>query len=244
MENTIGIFVAVCERDFHWFKQFSHQAKILGYPVAIFADHLSPESLILLREDKNVIFVHDNQTEQFSERSKELAFNYLRNNHFAWAIQMDIDETWQDGAKTLIEQSLSENENGDIGNCPMVTVDNREGEFFRRTDKYFVSGVESARERIYNLKREWHWIDPITCGAYAFVNGAPSNEGITRFECPAISVHWGYSTQDLRLDHTEKWHDVWNKTVGRIPYQSYGLHSDLTYEIPVVPLEEVYFKHL
>jgi hypothetical protein len=245
MENKldIGIFVAVCERDFHWFEKFERQAKILGYPISVFADHLSPESLERLEFSSATCFVHDNQTEQFSEKSKEIALRFLKDNNFKWAIQMDIDETWQDGAKELIEQALSENQDKDIGECQMITVDNRDGKLFKRVDDYFTKGVESKRERIYNLSNDWRWVDPITCGAKMFRNNILV-EQVTQFWCPAASVHWGYSTQELRLDHTDKWHDVWMKTVGRIPYASYGIHSDITYKIPVEPLDKIYYQHL
>lgn len=237
----IGIFTAVCEKDFVWFPQFARQAEILGYPVAFFADKLSSESLEKLRAWKGTHFVHDNQTEQFTERSKEKAFKGLIG--FDWAIQMDIDETWEAGAKELIEKAVSEHPEDHIGNCRMITVTRSEEGLFQRMDKYFTNGRESARERIYNLKYEWHWIDPITCGAYLFED----NKVITEcriFQCEAASVHWGYSTFDLCDEHKEKWIDVYTKAIGRMPYEAYNMLTDRAYEFEKIPLDKKYYEHL
>lgn len=236
----IGIFTAVCERDFHWFPQFIKQAELLRYPVAWFADKLSPESLETLRNHPMTHFVHENKTEQFSERSKEFAFKGLKG--MDWAIQMDVDESWETDAKELIEKSLRENPDGFIAKCPMVTVHKKGSNLFQRMDPYFTAGTESNRARIYNLKYEWHWIDPITCGAQCFVNNQIAT--VETFDCPVTSVHWGYATYDSCQEHKEKWEDIWKKTWGKKPYSTYEMLTDRKHNIPTVPLADKYYKHL
>ncbi|MCL5667336.1 MAG: hypothetical protein M1383_06225 [Patescibacteria group bacterium] len=146
----IGIFTAICDRDFNWVPQFMKQAEILQYPVAWYADRLLPENLVVLKNWKLTVGIVEGK-DQFSEKSKEKAFNLLTG--FDWAIQMDIDETWQDGAKEIIEKTLAENP-GHQGYCPMITVARRDDKLYRRMDDYFLKGKESGRERIYNLQEE------------------------------------------------------------------------------------------
>lgn len=237
----IGIFVAVCEKDFVWFPQFTKQAEILGYPVAFFADKLSPESLETLRAWKGTHYVYENSCEQFSERSKEKAFKGLQG--FDWAIQMDIDETWEEGAKEKIEKALEENPEGHLGDCRMITVARHEGELYQRMDKYFANGRESHRERIYNMKFEWHWIDPITCGAYLFIDGSVQNE-CKLFPCEAATVHWGYSTYELCDEHKDKWTTVYTTVWGKMPYAAYDMLTDKAYEFEKIPLDKKYYTHV
>jgi hypothetical protein len=238
----IGIFVCVCERDMEWMPQFMKQAEILDYKVAWFADKLSFSSLVKLEQWPNTHYIYENKVGTFSEQSKEIAFRGLKG--FDWAIQMDIDETWQDGAKELIEKALTENPDGYIAECPMITVF-KEGEtLYRRIDEYFKNGTESKRWRIYNLKYEWHWNDPITCGGYVYINGRSTNT-FTAFPCEAESVHWGYWTHELMEKHKAKWEDVYVKAFGRNPYTHvYQNHINGTVEFEKIPLLEKYYKHL
>jgi hypothetical protein len=238
----IGIFTAVCERDFLWFPQFKRQIEILGYPVAFFADKLSPESLKTLKDWPLTYFVHQNETEQFSERSKGFAFVGLKG--FDWAIQMDIDETWQDGAKEILEKTLVENKDKHVGECEMVTVMRQNEELHRRADKYFLPpGREGSRARIYNNKFTWRWIDPITCGAYLFID-EKLQESCDQFWCDAATVHWGYSTYELCDDHKQKWVEVYTKVWGKMPYAAYELLTDRTVQVEKIPLDPKYYKHL
>lgn len=239
----IGIFVAVCGEDFHWVPQFMRQAEILGWPVAWYADRLWSEQLKVLQDWPQSVGVYDGR-EQFSERSKEQAFKMLVKGGFDWAVQMDIDETWQEGAKEIIEADLTCRADEDIGVCPMVTVSEYKGQLYRRTEPYFTSGVESARARIYNLAREWHWLDPVTCGAIMFSGGRPVDVEAKVFRLAAASVHWGHITRESTAKHMEKWHQVWMSTIGRIPYDAYDTLTNVDYRFSIEPLEDIFYKHL
>lgn len=237
----IGMFLSIYEKDMRWFPQFTKQAEILGYPVSWFADHLSKESLKRIKDWKLTHFVHNNQTQQFDERSKGFALKGL--NGFDWAIQMDSDETWQDGAKELIEKSLLENPDGYIANCPMVQVHTKDGKHYRRTDPYFTVGTESKRDRIYNLKHKWAWLDPFTNGAYRMVDGVPA-DSTPSFKCEAETAHWGYSTWDLCDEHKETWDRVYMNAGGRNPYNFYeGILIDRNL-FGIEPLDIKFTKHL
>jgi hypothetical protein len=239
----IGIFLAVCKEDWEWVKQFKKQAEILGYDVAWFADKLNPDQLLELTLWKNTVFVHDNQTQVFSERSKEYPYRYFKENGYDWAIQMDVDETWQEGAKELIEQALEENPDGFVADCPMVTV--FKGDVLQqRVDEYFTTGTESSRWRIYNLKYEWHWNNHITCGAYVYINGV-SNNTFKAFPCKAHSVHWGYWTHELMGKHKEKWDKVYTRVHGFNPYSDTAYkYINKEIQFDTIPLEDKYYKHL
>lgn len=212
----------------NWSAQFIKEAKRLGYPVAWFADNLSPESLKKISEYS--VFVHDSR-EQFSECSKMIPYKALKQLRFDWAIQVDIDETFAADFKEKLEKTISENPEAHAIRCPMVTV----YEDSQRIDGVFgPQGNEGGRDRAYNLMYNWAWIDPITCCA-KLQKGEPV---IPLSE--ATTVHWGYATKELRQEHAKKWKEILQKVWGKNPYQKWEQFEKDSLVPILIPLETKY----
>lgn len=235
----IGVFVAVCDADFEWVRQFVQSSP---WPIALYGDNLSRENWQKILALKPLIVEAVDGKGIFSEKSKQQAFNILVDRGYDWAVQMDIDETWEQGAADIVEASLAENPDGHIGQCNMVHVIQREGELFIRQDPYYsTGGREGSRDRIYNMRYKWRWVDPLTNGAYPLnENGSVQENVATIFATGATTVHWGYMTHNLRVAHRRKWDDVYIKAAGRNPYKSYDTLVEVGNDVPVIPMEKRY----
>lgn len=239
----IGIFTALCEQDKNWLPQFMKQCEILGYPVSWYADHLSLETLIQLEQWPLTFAIFEGKAELFSEKSKGKAMDALV-GHFDWAIQMDIDETWEAGAELSLPKELSNHPDGQTAEVPMVTVFKDKDVLYQRLDPYFKDGVESKRCRIYNLKYQWGFADPITCGAYRYRDGSKLPDYIS-FPLSISTVHWGYWTHELMEKKKKKWDEVYTKVVGRNPYEHvYQSQINGNVIFDMILLLDKYYKHL
>jgi hypothetical protein len=239
----IGIFVCVCDKDMHWFDQFDREAQRIGYPVAYVGDRMSGENVDRIKNAKSTLSFYLNE-DQFSERTKQHGMKSLQREKFDWGIQMDIDETFELAAKETLEKSLEQNSDHHIARCSMVTAYLKDGEWMQRVDAQFgVGGIESSRERVYNLSHVWVYADPVTCGAKLVIKGKPA-ETYKPFHSGITTVHWGYHSKDLCKEHKEKWEDVFLKTFGRNPYSTYDFLTNEAVVPELIPLNKKYYEHL
>lgn len=204
----IGFFTSVCEEDKHWIPQYLKELERLEIAFAIHFDRCSDELKKLMREHPLcVASTEQNKLDHvFSEKDKQGVLNGLVDLDYDWAINVDIDETWEKDAPTKI-QAL-EGMTADVVDYKWVCLWNKPDQI--RTDGPLSSG---HRTRIYNLRSEMRWIfySDVINGAAAF-----DRHGQTRLrnetrqgKIDLVCIHWGMMTQEDRLFHKERWDRIY-----------------------------------
>lgn len=214
----VGIFICINDEDFKlWWQQLSENLLDLDLDVAWYLDLVSPETEEAIKSFPKTVFVHSEKGGLFSEMSRQIPMDYLRDNGYDWTFQFDSDEIIQTGSKEKLIKELSIRD-GDVGRMPLETVWIEDGKkFLRRDDRFF-----GSRTRIYSMKNRWRFFNAKTNGPYVRDDRNQPQYAKKEFFVNIPIYHYGFSTLEIRKMHEERW----NKIYGRHGGNPYGLWKD------------------
>ncbi len=208
---TIGVYTSICEEDACWIDQYLKEMKRLGLRFIVHLDRCSQATKKLIAQSK---YCRD-YTEQldpkveFTEQHKQEAFDLLKVHGFDWAMAWDIDETWELNAPMKLD--WVERSEADYLDCPWYNL--WEDPKHIRIDHHHSSG---HRVKFYRLSPEftWKFDHPITNGLTGLGTDRPPILDELNFVC----LHHGMMTEELRLQHKERWDRIYTAAVGGNPY--------------------------
>lgn len=224
----IAAFTAVCQADARWVPQYLAEAERLNMQFVIYLDRVNAKLHNMMVGHPLCLggFAQCNGKQEFNEMEKQHVFDILVNSQYDWAMAWDIDETYEkDAASKLFE--LNKHRDSDLVDTKWLNL--WESKEWVRVDGPFANG---HRVKFYNLSK----------GPFRFchptVNGAKieGRENIVT-KLDLVCLHWGMMTEELRIEHKQRWDRIYTKAVGANPYGFWNYALDLTVPIQTVPNE-------
>lgn len=218
MSSDICVFSAVCEADAKWLPQYLKEIERLQLPFVMYLDRCSEETKKLVKEHPNCVetYEQNDPSIEFQENHKQRIFDKIP-PVFLWAMAWDVDEVWEkDALNKLID--LPEADYLDA-----IWVNLWEDEKHLRINDGF---GPRPRTKFLSLKREWKWTDPVTNGPNMFIDNRITEAKGEKIDL--VCVHHGLMTEELRLEHKERWDRIYTKAIGRQPYKLWECALDKT----------------
>lgn len=227
---SICVYTAVCEADMRWIPQYLTEIERLGFKFAVHFDKCERKTKLSMQNHRLCIGTTALDARgEFTERDKQGVLDIVQNNHFDWAMPMDIDETWERGA--LAKLQVLQTSNLDYIMLPWVNLwgDARHV----RTDGPF----KTLREKMYNMRSGvWRFLSTIVNGAILMTNNGRGKlvrkDDSTVWQGDCTCLHWGLMTKELRVEHKARWDRIYEKATkgGGNPYGIWDYALDETKE--------------
>lgn len=228
--KLIAGFTSVCEEDVGFLPRYLVEAERLQLPFVMHFDKCSQETKDLVSAHPMCIGTTSYDSDEwFNELHKQEALDKVISLGYKWAINWDVDETFEKEARVKFD-SLAERREDAVLDYKWVNL--WEDEDHIRVDGPMAQG---HRTRIYNLQHNyiWKFYNPKINGAAAFErNGRKTflrkEVGIGKIDL--VCLHWGMMTQAMRLAHKERWDKLYGKHTdnGKNPYGFWEWASDET----------------
>lgn len=217
----VGVYTCICEDDAYLIPQWIREVERLGYPFSIYFDHCShateshvichPLCIAATRSHP------DSDRDKFDECTKQAPFNKLVECGFDWALQWDVDETWEHLAPMIIPVVLEQNKDTHYIGVRYVTLWDSINTI--RIDGPFSCGIHV---KLYNLRgrRVWKFSNPIVNGAY--LQGDRDAKG---FDSALVCLNHGCIDHETRLRHKKRWDTIYGRHNGN-PYGFWDMSLD------------------
>lgn len=205
----IGFFTSVCEEDAVWIPQYLAEIDRLNFDFTINFDKCSEQTKELIKRNRHCVgfTLNDDKDKKFSELDKQGVLDLLIEKGYDWALNVDIDETWEKNAPEKFK--VLDTATFDVGDYKWVNLWGDKHHI--RTDGPCASG---HRSRIYNLHSPWEWrfYSEVINGASAWIK--EKKEWRRRLECDLQKIdltclHWGLMTEEMRVSHKKRWDAIY-----------------------------------
>ena len=211
----IAAFTSICEEDARYIDQYLREIDRMDVDFTMHFDKCSDGTKEKIKSHPRCIGFteNNNQEHHFDERDKQGVLDILVAKKYVWAVNWDMDETWEREAPSKLRKILEENTDAYVLDYTWVCLWD-EPKFYRNDGPL----AQGHRTRIYNLSKEG-----VTWVFYAAtINGAATFDGkhmkvrkevgITKVDL--ICVHWGYLTREERVKHKERWDFLYGRHTG------------------------------
>ena len=220
--QKIGFAIPICEQDKDYLQIILPEIKRMGGDVSWLANDCSEETIKQLKDFERTVSI-DIKDGSFNNCMRNYPMEALKKKGYEWCIQMDMDETWESDAPGKLRRILKDQK--------LIQV--RMGHVWEKnSEKYITTDWASIRDRIYNLKYEWYYMDRVVAGAKTLDDKyEPTLENIWM-------IHWGYSTQEKRLKHKARWDANHGHSAGKNPYGQWKTITQEGYEPKLIHFDD------
>jgi hypothetical protein len=230
MSNDVCVFTSVCDEDAEHFGRYLREMGRLAMPFAVHLDRcVSKDSEVFARHPLCVGTTRPaNHNVEFNETHKQQVFDLVVSRGFKWALALDVDETFEKGARPKIDEIVASDHSLIVTRWVNLWLDERHA----RIDGPFVAG---RRMKFYNLARhQYRFLKPEVNGAYVVdERGRRAAVDIPCTESDLVCLHYGLMTPESCRLHKERWDRIYKRCSGANPYGiwKYACDPDVVPEV-------------
>lgn len=206
----IGAAICICEQDAHYLPALLPELERMNVDVAWLANNCSDETVKILNDFTRTVGVHRHEG-IFNNCLRNYPLDILKKAGYDWCIQWDADEMWEKDAPQKLQTILRD----------QILIQVRMAHVWEKDGNWLTTDWASERDRIYNLKYQWLYLQRVVAGATLI-----DAELITTPE-DIWMIHWGYSSKEKREHHKKRWDRIHGNSTGKNPY---GMWDTITQE--------------
>lgn len=212
-------FTSVCEEDAVWIPQYLEEVDRLGIDFAVHFDRCSGPTKASMESHPRCVgsTKQDDPSIEFDETHKQKVFDLVAGERYKWAMAWDVDETYARNAPGILRELVA----SDYQLIDIKWVNLWGDPKHIRVDGAFAAG---HRVKFYNLSTGQFLFNHPTVNGGKLVGGHCETTRRHDFVC----LHWGMMTEEIRVQHKERWDRIYTKAVGANPYGfwNYALSPD------------------
>ena len=236
----IGVLFSVFDGDVKHFNRFTAELTRLDLPFAVNFDHCCQKTIDTFRKLPNYLhgYVNNNPESFFDESHRQHALDILLKDKFDWAVSLDVDETLELRAPTIIRQ-LAEARFTDLltperGNQLADVIGFQVLDLWGDDRHYRTDGPfhKSHREKMFHIGiGHWEYYHPTIHAPKLTEVGGRAALYVRQYPCRVL--HWGIMDESDIKEHTERWDAIYTRKVGNNPYGFYPYINNVE-NVPVV----------
>lgn len=232
MNKKICVFTTICEPDSKYLDQYLNETFRLDLGFVVHFDRCSGATKLRMMEHPNFVAstAIDNPKHKYDERDKQEAMDIVRDRGYIWALQWDMDETYEKLAPEKLR--LVEESPNDVIITPWINLWNSP-EFIRTDGHFSLGSILGKREKFYRVNGgsniRWRYKSAIVYGPSPSIE-TKVNEQWLDLAC----LHWGYMTLGDRKLHKARWDHNYTAVFGRNPYGTWEYILDEVTNVPVI----------